>query len=63
MRAPQLLSLLMAGLASGALPTIETYGNKFYDANGKQFFMKGKAFNGRASRGMRPSSLLMDEYT
>ncbi|PKS06958.1 hypothetical protein jhhlp_005554 [Lomentospora prolificans] len=38
----QFLPLFLAGLASGALPTIETYGNKFYDSNGNQFFMKGK---------------------
>jgi len=40
-----LLTSLLLGLAAtawAALPTIETYGNKFYDANGNQFFMKGK---------------------
>jgi hypothetical protein len=39
----QLVSFLLglAATAQAALPTIETYGNKFYDATGKQFFMKG----------------------
>ena len=31
-----------AGLAAVyALPTIESYGNKFYDSDGNQFFIKG----------------------
>lgn len=35
---------LLAGLAATfALPTIESYGNKFYDSDGKQFFLKGKS--------------------
>lgn len=34
---------LLAGLAAAyALPTIESYGNKFYDSDGKQFFIKGR---------------------
>jgi hypothetical protein len=41
MRASLLLGLAVT--AQAALPTIETYGNKFYDANGNQFFMKGKS--------------------
>lgn len=33
----------LAGLAAvHALPTIESYGNKFYDSDGKQFFIKGE---------------------
>ncbi|CAI4217280.1 unnamed protein product [Parascedosporium putredinis] len=50
----QILTLFMAGMASGALPTIETYGNKFYDANGNQFFMKGMSYQ------LRPNDPLID---
>ena len=40
------LSWVCAALAAGvanALPTIEVLGNKFFDSDGKQFFMKGTA--------------------
>lgn len=37
------LRALLAGLAATyALPTIESYGNKFYDSNDNQFFIKGE---------------------
>ena len=40
----QLAILLgLAATVQAALPTIETYGNKFYDADGNQFFMKGRS--------------------
>ena len=43
----QLSSLLCAALgtvATNALPTITALGNKFFDSDGKQFFMKGTKF-------------------
>ncbi|SPO03447.1 related to beta (1-3) glucanosyltransferase [Cephalotrichum gorgonifer] len=46
---------LLAGLtAVYGLPTIETYGNKFYDSNGKQFFIKGMSYQ------LRPNDPLID---
>jgi len=43
------LSSLACGLAGAAaavnaLPTITTLGNKFFDSDGKQFFMRGTEF-------------------
>lgn len=46
---------LLAGLtAVYGLPTIESYGNKFYDSDGKQFFIKGMSYQ------LRPSDPLID---
>jgi 1,3-beta-glucanosyltransferase GAS1 len=37
----RLSSLILGATAVNALPTITVAGNKFFDSNGKQFFMKG----------------------
>lgn len=36
-----LLGAVLGAAAARAIPTITATGNKFFDSNGKQFFMKG----------------------
>ena len=52
----RLSSTVCAALAAGvahALPTITVLGNKFFDSDGKQFFMKGAALLPVPNQGLR----------